>query len=74
MNCCESVIGICSIKLQSEGNCYNPNYLFKVELETSKSNFWQIKDLALTKCIKFIKSTLDGVNSLFQYFKPVHFN
>ena len=58
MDCSEEFIGISSIKLQSEGNQYNPNLLFKVDMAVSKSNFVQVKDICLTKCVNLMKSVL----------------
>ena len=73
MNCGEHFVGITSLKLQSEGNCYNPNLLFKVELSIWKSNFVQVKDLCLTKCVNLLKSVLKGILTLLEYFEPIVF-
>lgn len=68
MNCSGNFIGVENIKLQSEGNRYNPNYLFKVDLSISKSNFIQVKDLCLTKCVNLLKAVLNGAKVLLEYF------
>lgn len=73
MNCSGNFINISNFKLQSEGNCYNPNLLYKIDLPIPRSNFVQVKDLCLTKCVVYLKSALRGVKILFQYFEPIVF-
>lgn len=73
MNCSGNFVGVENIKLQSEGNRYNPNYLFKVDLSISKSNFVQVKDLCLTKCVSLLKAVLNGAKVLLEYFEPIVF-
>lgn len=73
MKCEYDFVSISSIKLQSEGNLYNPNLLFKVDMTVSKSNFVQVKDICLTKCVNLIKLVLSAILTLIEYFQPVIF-